>query len=143
MKTYYWKVLLGLFLVFAISACGGDKYKEARSVMADHAKASESYLNGMNNAKSADDVVDTVNKFTDDMKTIIPRLKALHEKYPDWWVGGQASNVPEELQAEGKRLEDLSGKMQSATMNIMKYMMDPKVQQAMQRMGQELGALGE
>ena len=41
--------------------------------------------------------------------------------------------TPAEVESETKRLEDLSARMPAATLNMMKFMADPQVQEAMQR----------
>ena len=93
----------------------------------------------MADAKSADDVVKTIDKFTEDMKELMPELMELEKKYPGYRNG----QGPKELEADVKEMEDVSQKMSEAMRNMMKYMMDPKVQEAMTRMGEAMNKLEE
>jgi len=47
------------------------------------------------------------------------------------------------VEAKAKRLEELSTRMPTATMSMMKYMADPQVQAAMQRMTQVMQTMGD
>jgi hypothetical protein len=69
-------------------------------------------------------------------------LKAFQEKYPELVNENNADSAPAEVEAETKRLEELSARMPAATMNMMKYMADPQVQAAMQRMTQAMQKMG-
>jgi hypothetical protein len=144
MKQIHWKALAGMlvFSLMLVYACGSDKYADARSLMTEQAKVSEAYVNGLEKAGSADDVAAVIDKYTDDMKTLIPRIKAFREKHPDLAFMSGKATAPKELETESKRLEEATAKIQAATMNVMKYMMDQKVQKAMQRMAKELSGLG-
>lgn len=134
-------VVFGLLAL--VAACGSGKYGDANELFKDQAKVTEDYVNGLENAKDAEAVAATIDKYTEGMKDLIPRINAFQEKYPELKDLGKNAKVPEELKDVSERLNAASAKLQAATMNMMKYMMDPKVQQAMQRMGQELSALGD
>lgn len=128
-------VILSVFLLTI--GCGSDGGKEAGSIMKKQTQVTESYVNGLLKAENADDVVKVVEKYTEGMKGLIPDLQDFHKKYPDY----QQGKVPKEMEAEMKRLEEVSAKIPEATMKIASYMMDPKVQQAMMQMGQEMSKI--
>jgi hypothetical protein len=125
----------GIFL----AACGSGKYGDAEEMMSKQAKITEDYVNGLEAAKNADDVVDVINEFSEGMKSLIPKIKEYKEKFPELWAGD--GEIPKEIKAQQKRLEEAGRKVQGATMNMMKYMMDPKVQEAMRKMGQEMSRM--
>lgn len=129
-KGFMLAVMVLLGLTFA--ACGGGKYGDMKEAMNAQAKAMEKYINAMENAGSAQDVVAAVNTFTSDMKVLMPKMKKAVAQYPE--VVGK-SEPPEELKAEVDAMKAVSGKMQGAMMKIMQYMQDPAVQKAMEEQG--------
>lgn len=131
-------IMIGLLLfVFLVSGCGSDGSKEAGSIIKAQADVTEEYVNSISDAKSADDVVKALENYTEGLKKLVPDLKAFHEKYPEYAQG----KVPEGVEVDMKRLEELSGKMSGAMMKMGSYMMDPKVQEAMQKMGEEMSKI--
>ena len=142
-KRSRWGLAAVLILaVAAMAGCGSDKYADAKSLMKDQVGVTEDYVNGLEKAGSADEVAEVIDKYTDDMKALMPRIKAFHEKYPELSSFSASNDTPDDVKAEMQRLTEAMGKIQSATMKLMQYMMDPKVQQSFRRMGQELGQLG-
>jgi len=144
LKPIYFRTLLVsvLMILMVLAACGGDKYADARDIMAEHAQVMEAYITGLENAASAEQCAATIDAYTAGMEKLIPRLKAFQEKYPELVNENNADPTPAEVEAETKRLEELSARMPAATMNMMKYMADPQVQAAMQRMTQAMQKMG-
>jgi len=128
-----------LMAAVMLAACGSGEYGEIEDIISDQAKVTENYVNGLEKAESAEEVAAVINDFTDGMKKLIPRIKTYQETHPEIWLGGE--DVPEKIKAQQKRLEEASGKIQGAFMNMMAYMMDPKVREAMMNMSTELGKL--
>ncbi len=126
-----------LFFVFLVSGCSSDGSSEAKSIMNDQAKVTEDYVNGLADAKSADDVVDTIENYTKGMKKLIPELQEFQKNYPEYMQG----KMPEEMEADTKRLEAASARIPAAMMKVTQYMMDGKVQAAMAQMGEEMNKL--
>jgi DNA mismatch repair ATPase MutS len=143
MKRIWVRLTVVIGLLAMVVACGSGKYGDANELFKDQAKVTEDYVNGLESANDGDAVAATIDRYTDGMKDLIPRIKAFQEKYPELKDLAENAKVPEELKDATERLNAASAKVQAATMNMMKYMMDPKVQQAMQRMGQELSAMGK
>ena len=135
MKRISGILAVALLVLLPCTGCGSD----GSSVLKKQIDATENYISGMANAKSADDVVTTIDKFTEDMKELLPELLEFEKKYPGYREG----KAYEELEADVKKMEDVSQKMTEAMGNMMKYMMDPKVQEAMTRMGEEMSKLEE
>lgn len=132
-----------LLILLVLTACGGDKYADARDIMAEHAQVMEAYITGLESATDAAQCAATIDAYTAGMEQLIPRLKTFREKYPEMAKGNDGGETPAEVEAEAKRLEELSARMPAATMNMMKYMMDPQVQAAMQRMTQAMQKMGD
>ena len=139
------RVLAGLLTLclLALTGCGGDKYADARSLMEDQTRVTEDYVNGLEKADSAEAAARVIDDFTDGMKELMPRIKAFQEQYPELAGQSAPADAPRDVQEGMQRLQEASARIQSATMKMMKFMLDPKVQQALQRMGTELGALGQ
>ena len=135
--------LLAILLTLTLlSACGSDKYADARDIMKDHGDVMEAYINGLENATTPSECAATVDAYTAGMEKLIPRLKAFREKYPELAAENSTTETPAEVEKESERLEELAGRMPAATMNMMKFMGDPEVQAAMQRMSQAMEQMG-
>ncbi|MFH1983105.1 MAG: hypothetical protein ABIL58_14780 [Pseudomonadota bacterium] len=136
-RTMIWLGCATLLLVAA--ACSGSKYSDAKEIVVEQAKITEAYVTGMEKAASGSEMAAAINAYTDKMKELLPKVKAYQQKYPE--LSGAQATPPAELEKEMARLEEVSGRVQSATMNMMRFMAHPDVQKAMQRMGQELGGV--
>ncbi|MEN8212218.1 MAG: hypothetical protein ABFR31_10905 [Thermodesulfobacteriota bacterium] len=126
-------VLLTVFLV----SCGSNGNKEAKSIIKNQANVTEEYVNGLEKANNAEDVVTVIEHYTEGMKKLIPELQEFQKKYPEYKQG----KMPEGMDADIKRLEAASAKLPGAMMKITAYMMDGKVQAAMEQMGNEMSKL--
>lgn len=130
---------VALATVLVLSGCGSDPYDEMADIISGQAQITENYIEGLEKAENSEDVVAVINEFSEGMKTLIPKIKSYQEKYPEIW--NENTDVPENVQAQQARLETASGKIQSATMKLVSYMMDPDVQEAMTNMGEEMSQL--
>lgn len=137
MKKSYVVLSSIMFIFLLLTGCGSDGSKEAGSIMKKQANVTEDYVNGLLKAENADQVVKVIEKYTDGMKELIPDIKDFQKKYPEF----QQGKAPAGMEKEMKRLEEISGKMQEAMMKTASYMRDPKVQQAMMKMGKEMEKL--
>lgn len=137
MKRIYGILTVLLFMVFLVSGCGSDGSSEAKSIIKDQASVTEGYVNGLADAKNAEDVVKAIDHYTEGMKKLIPELRDFQEKYPEYKQG----QMPAGMEADIKRLEAVSAKIPGAMMKVTRYMMDGKVQAAMAQMGEEMGKL--
>jgi hypothetical protein len=130
-----WLMLLALP---TLTSCGKDKYADAREIMTAHADVMEAYITGLEKAASPSDCAAVIDAYTEGMAKLIPRLKTFRETYPDLAREGSQDEIPPEIAQQAKRLEELGNRMPAATMNMMKYMADPEVQAAMERMTQTM-----
>ena len=71
--------IISLFLI--LSACGGGDTPE--SVMNDYFDLMDNYLDGIEKADSADDIVDVLEAFSKKMERLAPRMKAIMVKHPE------------------------------------------------------------
>jgi hypothetical protein len=136
MSRIYGIIATVLLTVFLIS-CGLDGSNEAKSIVKNQASVTEDYVNGLTDAKSAEDVVIVIEHYTEGMKKLIPELQEFQKKYPEYKQG----KMPEGMEADIKRLEAASAKLPGAMMKITAYMMDGEVQAAMEQMGNEMSKL--
>lgn len=128
-----------LTMMLMFSGCGSDAYSGVEDILSDQAELTENYVDGLEKAENADDVVAVINDFSEGMKTLIPKIKSYQEKYPEIW--NNDAEIPKKIQAQQERLEAAGEKIQSASMKLVSYMMDPKVQEAMMNMGSEMSRL--
>mgnify|MGYP001615852654 FL=1 len=126
-------LLLTLFSV----GCGSDSSSEAESLMKKQAVVTESFVEAMTGAGSADAVAGAIETYTRDMKELIPDIRAFQEKYPDY----SDDNMPEKAREYARRLQDASAKVPAAMMKTGQYMSDPKVREAMTRLTQDFSNL--
>ena len=63
-------------------ACGG-KYDDAESTLNDYADAMEEYADRMERADNVDAVVAAMNQYTQQMRTLVPRLQEMSQKFPE------------------------------------------------------------
>lgn len=143
MKTFYARLLFVMILLLPnVPALGDDLYTDARDIMVKHADVMEGYITGLENADSAAACAATIDAYTTGMEDLIPRLKAFQEKYPALAMGTTDGQAPPEVEAQARRIEALGARMPAATMNMMKFMEDPLVQAAMERMSETMEQLG-
>jgi len=133
MKNRFWIVMVVIISATIIS-CGG-KYDNAESTLNDYADAMEDYVVQMDKADSVDAVVEAMNRYTEKMQSLAPRLQEMNQNFPEL-ASGKA--FPKELEKVSQRMTELSQKIQTTMMKTVKYMMDPKVQQAMTSQAQAM-----
>ena len=126
-----------LFIALFIGGCGSDSDKKAESIMNKQVGITENYVNGLTKAQNSDEVVAAVEQYTAGMKELIPQLQEFYKNHPEYRQG----KMPEGMEKDLKRLEAASAKIPEAMMKITSYMMDPKVQQAMMQMGNEMSKI--
>ena len=126
-------------MLFFVYACGGGG-DDPKSVMKDYFAVMEDFVGAAEKAGNADDVVAAINKFSDSMKQVIPRLKALGEKYPELKNMGQG-NLPPEFKEFETKLQELMPRFMGAFGKLAQYASDPKVMEAQKKMQEAMQAL--
>ncbi len=132
-------VLITIFVVVMLTGCG--KANTPQAVVGEMLDSFDSYIDNMNSASSADDVVAAMDKFAAEMKDIAPRLKALQEKYPELKSGMKGGQLPTEFKEFEGRFKEMQPKMMGLVGKMMQYMKDPKVQEAMKKFQTSMDAL--
>ncbi len=118
-------------LLWGIVGCGG-KYDAAEKLNQAYIELLENYIADVEKVDSAKAAAKAVNRFADGMEDLLPRLKALAEKYPEL---KDRSNPPEQLKASQEKADALGLRMAGAMMKLMPYMEDAQVRDAHKRMG--------
>lgn len=132
-------VLVIIMVVLMYTGCG--KSDSPNAVVGEMLDSFDSYINNMNSASSADDVVAAMDKFAAAMKNIAPRMKALQEKYPELKNGMKNGQMPKEFKEFEGRFKEMGPKMMGLAGKMMQYMKDPKVQEAMKKFQSSMDAL--
>ncbi len=125
----FWGIAF-LAMAMALSACSG-KYSDAIEVDAEFGEAAEAYIDGLDKAKNAEDVVEAVDAFAAAMEKLGPRMKEMSDKYPEL---KNPDNLPEELKKSREKVDAMGMKIGGAMMKTMKYMVNPKVMAAQKRL---------
>ena len=135
------KVLTILTVVIFMSmmmACGGGKYADAKKVMEKFIGATNDFVADLEKAEDADSTAAAINAYADDMAALAPEMKKVQEKYPE--IKDQ-SNMPEELTATAKQMEEVMPKMMAAMMKLAKYAQEPAVMEAQKKLQAAMGDL--
>lgn len=130
MKKLFSLLVVGLFLLAYACGGGGD---DPKSVMNEYFDAMDDLINGLDKARSADDVVAVMEKVAAKIKEMKPRLMALEEKYPELKKMKTEGKMPEEFKEFEARLKEMMPKMMGVFGKIAKYANDPKVLEAQKK----------
>jgi hypothetical protein len=122
-----------LGLLVYINSCGGGG-DNPKAVMNDYFNVMDGFIAGMEKAETADDVVAAINKLSDGMKDLAPRMKALQENYPELKNMGNQGKLPEEFKEFEEKIKEMGPKMMGLTAKMMKFASDPKVMEAQKKM---------
>ncbi|MBC2717353.1 MAG: hypothetical protein HF978_18770 [Desulfobacteraceae bacterium] len=118
------------FLMLVFIGCSG-KYSDAVEVNEEFLDVMIDYLEGLDKADSAGKVAASMNKFADRMAVLGPKMKKISEKYPEL---KDENSQPEEFKELRKKGDAMEKKFAGSFMKTMKYMNDPEVQKAQQRL---------
>jgi len=119
-------------MVVSLAGCGGGSSDVA--VIEAQKEAMDDFSSSMEKANDADQQVAAINDFREALEEIAPQAKALQEKYPGLKEG---KDIPEDLQAEIKGVEEAAMAMMGALMKVAQSE-DPKVQEAMKQLQESM-----
>jgi uncharacterized protein YjgD (DUF1641 family) len=122
--------LFALAVLLLMAGCGG-KYADAKKVNKEYMALVQGYIDDLDKTESAQDAAKAIDRFADGMQALLPKMKALAEKYPEL---KDRDNIPEELKEMQAEAAEVGKKMGSAMMKLMPYMQDPEVQKAQKRL---------
>ena len=137
MKRNLLCVVLIVTVAVIFSGCG-NKYSSAVDINNKFAAATEEYIEALAKCDSAKSAADAIDTYAAKMEKIAPKIKEFAEKYPEL---RNTNEVPEDLKESQEKVAAATAKMGSAMMNLMKYMGDPKVQEAQQRLQKAMASM--
>ncbi len=121
-------MVLGFVLSFM--GCGG-KYSDAIEVNEKFTDSIVDYFKDLEKVDSSEAAAKAINKFAEKMEKLGPEMKKIAEKYPEL---KDPSNLPEEMKASMKKVEDASMQFAASFMKMMRYIGSAEVQQAQMRL---------
>jgi len=130
--------------VFAIISLGckqSGKYGDLKEYMNDVRKAYEGYISDLEKSNSAKDVAEAITDFGDKMEKLVKRGEEIEKKYPELKTMDR-KNPPKELKEEFEKQDQMTQRLLTVSMKMMKYMMDPEVMKASQEMAKKMGKSG-
>jgi len=137
-KKYFLTLLLGAFvLAFFYVLAGGSGSGDEKAVFEKQAAVTENYVSGIESAQNADDVVKAIERYTAEMKELIPQLQKVQKTVS----AGDAPQISAQTEKEMNRAMNGLDKLPAAMMKVQGYIMNEKVRDAFVKMGEELSAL--
>lgn len=139
-----WKcmaLVAALTAALALTAgCRGKdgKYADIKAHMAEVIAANESYVNSLEKAANAKDVAQAINELSGKMEVLTRRQEELEKTYPELKTIDR-NNPPVDLKEQYERLNALGERKITASIKIMKYMIDPEVMKASQELARKTG----
>ncbi len=136
-KMTAWMVV-GLLVAGALACGGGGKYASAKSLINKQIAIMEDYADAMEKAGSAAEVAKALNAYAAGQKDLIPAMKKFQEQYPEM---KDQKEPPAELKAEMDKMQQVMGRIMSASMKAAQYMSDPVVQEAQKKLGEAMSGV--
>jgi hypothetical protein len=124
-------------MVLAVVMVGGGEASgnsDLRSVYEKNIQIMDDFSVAMDKAANADQVVASLNRYTREMETLGPRIKALREKHPELVEMDERGSLPEELKDLEDKFAAMGMKMIDAMAKVMQYEKGSAVMEAQQRM---------
>ncbi len=125
------KLILVGFVFMLCMACGGGKYSDLKNSLNDLVKIQDDYVAAIEKAGGAKDVAAAINKYTDSFLKMKPVLESYENKYPELKT---SKEPPSELRDSFEKLQKSAEKLATASMTMLKYINDPEVQKATERL---------
>ncbi len=139
MKQKILSIMVVVGLVMLVVGCGG-KYSDVVEVNQKYANLMTAFADDVDKVEKPADAAAAINKLTDGMEKLVPKMKALKKKYPELQ---DRENMTEELKATEQEMMDAGRAFGSSLMKLMPYMADEKVQQAQARLSTVMGSMGQ
>lgn len=127
-------------VLLALVACG-NKYSDAEEIMEKQADTMEAYCDRVEKAGNAEDIIKAVDNFSADMEKLAAKMEGFREKYPELYK--TPGEMPPELEKANQRMQELTQRMTAASMKMAQHMLNPKVQQAMMKLGTTMAKMGD
>ena len=129
-------ILISVLIALNVAACKKKgRYDDLKEYLEDLIAANEEYLQAVERAGSATEMVKAINEMTDKSADLAKRAEKIKKQYPN--LTEISKNPPPELKGEYARLNALAERLLGITGKMMKYMMDPVVMEATQKMAEQ------
>ena len=128
-KTLIAAALAGLLVL--VSCGAGGPFGEAKALISEQVNIMNNLVNGMEKAGSAQDVANAFKAYNDAMERLAPRLKDFAKRNVEL---AKTEKIPEELNEEMKKLQEVSIRMGEVSAKSTQYLSDPAVAKEMERM---------
>ncbi len=133
MKRKIFAATFILCLLTAVANCGGSKYSDVIEVNDEFVGITGDYLSSLDKADSAKEVASAMDRFSDGLDEILPKMKKMKDKYPEL---KDPENIPEELKSSQKKAEEMSTQFATSFGKLFQYMRDPEVREAQKRLSE-------
>lgn len=130
MKKLVVVLILSLLILPVLIIGCGDKYSDVKKMNKAYISLVDEYIADLDKADNAKAVTKAMNRFSDGMEDLGPKMQKAYEKHPEL---KDQSNLPDELRETSKKVEEVAQKLFGSMMKVMPYMMDPEVLKAQQR----------
>lgn len=129
---------LGLVIAATVACGGGGKYGQAKKLINQQIDIMNDYADAMEKAENAQDAAAALNAYAAATADLAPEMKKFQEQFPE--MKGQAE-PPAELKPELEKMQQVTGRIISASMKAARYMMDPAVQEAQKKVGEAMAGM--
>jgi len=129
------RLALVLGIVVAVACGGGGKYAQAKKLINQQIDIMTDYADAMEKADNAQKAAAAINDYAAATAALAPEMKKFQEQYPE--LKDQAE-PPVELKPEMEKMQQVMGRLISASMKSAQYMMDPAVQEAQKKLGEAM-----
>lgn len=125
-------IMLGISLMLMNTACKQErvKFEEAQAIWEQQVKAINAYIDGMSKAGTAQEMVEKIDNFANEIEEMIPRINQLLVKFS----ADQAKAGKSESETMAKLLAVVRFTENLGKMNIKKYGKDPEVLKAREKL---------
>jgi hypothetical protein len=93
------------------------------------------YADAMEKAETGADAAAAINAYAAATAELAPEMKKFAEQFPEIMNPGAP---PAELKPEMEKMQQVTGRIISASMKAARYMMDPAVQEAQKKLGEAM-----
>jgi len=126
--------LITILTVFMLILTGCHKSDSPTVVLEEMADAFDDLIADMEKSDDVDSAIVSIEKFSVVMKKLKPRMDKVKEKYPDIDKTFKGKReFPEEFKDLKKRFEEIGPKLSALMGKMIKYMGDPKFQEAQRK----------
>lgn len=130
--------IASIFAIISLGCKPSGKYGELKEYMNDVINANEEYISDLEKSNSAKEVAEAITDLGNKMEKLTKRGDEIEKKYPELKTMDK-KNPPQELKQEFDKLEQMTQRLLTVSMKMMKYMMDPEVMKASQEMAKKMG----